>query len=92
MVQILKDTRPSIRFTLELITRDPLKVPCLTDRYWTTFPDRRATRLAAALRYVRDHSARSLQYVSQMSPDEQLVLEDTNVRQSLDYARDELGL
>jgi len=92
MVQILKKARPSIRFTLELITRDPLKVPCLADSYWTTFPGRRATALASTLRYVRDHSARSLQYVSRMSPEEQLVREDTNVRQSLDYARDELGI
>ena len=22
-----------------MITRDPLKVPCLTEGYWTTFPD-----------------------------------------------------
>jgi sugar phosphate isomerase/epimerase len=92
MVQILKKTRPGVRFTLELITRDPLKVPCLTDSYWTTFPQRPATELARALRYVRDHSARTLQYISRMSPDEQLAREDANVRQSLDYARDKLGI
>ena len=92
MVEILKKARPSIRFTLELITRDPLEVPCLADSYWTTFPGRRATALASALRYVRDHSTRNLQYVSRMSPEEQLVREEMNVRQSLDYARDELGI
>ena len=92
MVQILKTTRPDVRFTLELITRDPLKVPCLTDRYWTTFPELPAADLARAMRYVRDHSSQNLQYVSRMSPDEQLAREDANVRESLDYARDQLGI
>jgi hypothetical protein len=33
MVSLL---RPSVRLNLEMITRDPLKIPCLTDRYWAT--------------------------------------------------------
>ena len=35
----LRTARPEIRLNLEMITRDPLKVPCLSDGYWTTFPD-----------------------------------------------------
>ncbi len=46
MVDILKKTKPDIRFSLELITRDPLKVPCLTDGYWKTFPNLPAKDLA----------------------------------------------
>ncbi len=92
MGEILQKTKPGIRFTLELITRDPLKVPCLTDKYWATFPDLPAKTLARALRYVRDHSTANLQLISRMSPAEQLAREKTNVRESLSYARDRLGL
>ena len=35
---ILKRAKPDIRMMLELITRDPLKVPCLTDKFWATMP------------------------------------------------------
>lgn len=92
MVRILKKAKPDVRFSLELITRDPLKVTCLTEKYWTTFPDLPASDLARTLRYVREHSSNNLQYISKMSPDEQLAREDANVRQSLDYARDVLRI
>jgi sugar phosphate isomerase/epimerase len=92
MVDILKKTKPDIRFTLELITRDPLKVPCLTDKYWITFPHLPGKDLARALRYVRDHQSDNLQYITKMTPEEQLAREDANIRESLAYARDELGL
>lgn len=92
MVDILKKTKPNIRFTLELITRDPLKVPCLTEGYWKTFPNLPAQDLARTLRHVRDHQTDNLQFLSQMTPEEQLAREDANIRESLAYARDELGL
>jgi len=92
MVQILQEKRPNVRFSLELITRDPLKVPVLTGAYWATFPDVLASDLARTLRYVRDGAADNMQDVTKMSPPEQLAREDANVRESLDYARDRLGL
>ena len=55
IVSILRSERPSIHFTLELLTRDPLLVPCLEPSYWITFPDMPATDLARTLRTVRDH-------------------------------------
>ena len=92
MVEILQKTKPGIRFSLELITRDPLKIPCLTDKYWTTFPDLAARDLARTLRYVQGHATDNLQSISNMSPPEQLAREDANVRESLAYARDVLRL
>jgi len=92
MVRILKKAKPGIRFSLELITRDPLKVPCLTEKYWTTFPNLPASDLARTLRYVREHATDNLQYISKMTPAEQLTREDANVRESLDFARDALGI
>ena len=88
LVAILRKAKPEIRFTLELITRDPLKVPCLLPEYWVTFPQLPASDLARTLRYVRDHTSDQLQDVTSLSAEARLKLEDQNVRASLDYARD----
>lgn len=92
MVSILRAAKPNVNFSLELITRDPLKVPTHTEEYWATFPDLPAERLAKTLRLVRDRSSDNLQYVSRMNDVEQLAREDANVRESLEYAAKELGL
>ena len=92
MVTILRTTRPDIRFTLELITRDPLKVPCLAESYWPTFPDVPATDLARTLRAVRAGAAKTLQDVSSRSFERQVSLEHSNVENSIHYARTQLGL
>ncbi len=92
MVDLLREKRPDVRFTLELITRDPLKVPCLSEEFWATFPDVPGRDLARTLRAVREGSTDSLQYPSLLLPEKQVALEDSNVRTSLDYARDHLGL
>jgi hypothetical protein len=36
-----------------MATRDPLRIPCLTDGYFATFPKRKATHLDAAMQRVR---------------------------------------
>ena len=92
IVSVLQAARPKINFTLELLTRDPLLVPCLEPSYWSTFPDLPATDLAQTLRTVRDHQAKTLQYPSKLKLPEQVELERQNVVQSIAYARDELGL
>ena len=55
IVRTLRAARPEIPLNLEMITRDPLDVPCLDDRYWATFPDLPGRHLARALAYVRAH-------------------------------------
>lgn len=92
MVRILREARPGLPMCLELITRDPLQVPCLTEAYWSTFPDLPARDLARTLRLVRDQAAAELQSVSSRTPEEQVALEEQNVRHSLQYARETLGL
>lgn len=92
MVTILRRAKPNVQFSLELITRDPLQVPTHTDKYWATLPDLPARDLARTLRLVRDRSTDNLQYTSKMSDAEKLSCEDSNVRESLDFARLELGL
>lgn len=92
IVEVIRASKPDINFTLELITRDPLNVPCLTEGYWATFPDLPGRDLARTLRMVRERATDNLQDVSSLSRDEQVALEDANVRSCLDYARDVLHL
>jgi 3-oxoisoapionate decarboxylase len=53
VITTLHRANPDIVFNLEMATRDPLKVPCLTNGYWATFPERKATHLDAALARVK---------------------------------------
>ncbi len=39
MMGILLAKKPELKFSLEVITRDALKVPCLTDDYWKSVAD-----------------------------------------------------
>jgi sugar phosphate isomerase/epimerase len=94
MIQILRKARDDIRFSLEMATRDALKVPCLTEKYWATFTEIPGSDLARTLRYVRTNTTpeKSLPHISQLSLDEQLKLEEDNIRKSLVFARDHLSL
>ncbi len=89
---MLRKAQPGIRFSLELLTRDALKVPCLSQQFWKTMPGLPASDLARTLRFVRKRQAKSLQQVSSRSLEEQVTLEDANVASSLQYARDSLGI
>ncbi|MGH9659427.1 MAG: sugar phosphate isomerase/epimerase family protein, partial [Bryobacteraceae bacterium] len=40
MIALIRKHHPKTKMSLEMITRDPLKIPCLTDKFWATFPDR----------------------------------------------------
>lgn len=91
IVATIRKHQPNIRFNLEMIVRDPLSIPCLTDHYWATLPHLPARGLARSLRWVRDHPARpALARISPLSHDEQLRAEDAQVNQCLAYARDHL--
>jgi 3-oxoisoapionate decarboxylase len=92
MVDVLRDAKPDIRFTLETITRDPLRVPCLAESYWATFPTVPGADLAHALRTVRAQAAAELPTVNNLELAKQAKLELDAVHRSLQYARNTLGL
>ncbi len=93
IVQTILKARPRVKFTLEMITRNPLRVPCLTEKYWATFPDRNGRYLARTLSLVRaNRSPRPLPNLDLLDGAGRLALEMENVRRSLEYARDRLGL
>jgi sugar phosphate isomerase/epimerase len=80
--------RPEANLNLEMITRDPLRVPCLGTKYWATFESLPARELARSLAMVRDKAwKKPLPRVSELSIDDKLAREDNNVRASLNFAR-----
>jgi sugar phosphate isomerase/epimerase len=87
--------RPDARLCLEMITRDPLKVPYRTDRYWVAFdatarhPERLAQFESRVLSRAWD---RPLPRITGLAPAAQVAAEDENVRISVAYARDVLKL
>jgi 3-oxoisoapionate decarboxylase len=89
MLSLVKRARPEVRLSLEMITRDPLFVPCLTDKYWVTFPDRNGRYLARTLQFIDkfSQSGKPLPRVKQLSAEAQLAAEESNVVTSLDWAR-----
>ena len=91
IVALLRAARPEIRLNLEMITRDPLKVPCLTPRYWATLEGASGPRLAAMIRLVRAKAARApLPRVSSLDKEEQVKREEENVRQCVKFAHEHL--
>lgn len=96
-VQTLRARHPGIPFDLETITRDPLKIPVYTDKYWATFDDSYSPLpgrdLAHVLELVRkDPPKAPLPKTTGLSLPEQAKLEDENNRKSIEYARAKLGL
>jgi len=92
MVASIRAAKPDVRFSLELITRDALKVPCLTEAFYATMPSLPATALARTLSFVNRHSVTDMQEVSGLTLGEQVRLEDANVAESIRYAGEELQL
>jgi sugar phosphate isomerase/epimerase len=93
IVSTISRARPRTHINLEMITRDPLKVPCLTDKYWATFPSRNGLYLARTLTLVRAHKpAQELPEVSALARSQRATVEEENVKQCLAYARGSLGL
>jgi sugar phosphate isomerase/epimerase len=87
MVSLLREANPEIRFSLEMITRDPLEVPCLTDRYWIAFPERNGIYLARTLRYVNEHkSPEPLPTFDHLPPEDRSRVEEENIRACFRYA------
>jgi 3-oxoisoapionate decarboxylase len=82
LVKTVERANPKIRWNLEMITRDPLQIPYLTDKYWATFKDMPAQQLADTVGIVR-RRRQDLLRVSHLSEAEKLHAEDVNVRQSL---------
>jgi sugar phosphate isomerase/epimerase len=93
MVDVIRRARPDAHFSLEMITRDPLEVPCVTDKYWATFDDVNGIALARALSRIRANPLKApLPRTNGLSVEERFALERQLVGRSITYAREHLGL
>ncbi len=97
MVKVLQQTDPNMIFALEMITREPLKIPVFTKKYWTTFDDSYSPLpgrdLARILEIVRTSSPKTpLTRTSELSAADALKLEDDLINRSIAYARKHLSL
>ena len=85
IVAVLRKANPVLPFHLEMITRDPLSIPCMSEKYWATLGRVPARDLAAALARVR-RSPGKLPRITGLTPEEQLAAEDRNIRDSFAFA------
>lgn len=85
-VDLCKKYNPQVTFSLEMITRDPLEIPCLEESYWVTFEDEKAKDLAKILRMVRDRSfSGDLPSVKNLDSEGRLAFEEENVVKCLAF-------
>ena len=93
IVEDLRQARSNIRFNLEVMTDDPVEIPCLAGHYWPTMGRVPGWRLASILNLVKgNQETKPLLRVSDLSHEERVQLEDENVRRSLAHAGAVLGL
>lgn len=95
MVRGLQQRDPNMIFALEMITREPLKIPVFTQKYWATFdpsgsplPGKDVSRM---LEIVRS-SKQKLTTTAGLTPAQALALEDDLINRSIAYARKNLSL
>lgn len=93
IAKTLRSARPEVRFNLEMMTRDPLVIPCLKDDYWATFANVPGRDLARTLALVRKQQRKErLPKISTLPQAEQLAIEEQNVRRSFRHALEKLRL
>ena len=91
MIRALAKANPALVFNLEMATRDPLRVPCLTDGYFATFPEREAARLNVMMNWVKANPpTQPPPSVIGKTTDAVLAEEETNNRQCLGWMQKHL--
>ena len=86
IITTLRKANPSLVFNLEMATRDPLRIPSLTEGFFATFPERKATHLEAAMERVMANPLKGLPPGVKGKPiDEVLAEEEGSNRHGLDW-------
>lgn len=92
IVATLRKAKPEVKLNLEMITRDPLRIPCLAPKYWATLGDVQARELAETLARIRRHKhPAALPTISPLSHAEQLRVEADNITRCLKFASAKLA-
>ncbi len=88
MIASLRKANPALVINLEMATRDPLRIPCLTDGFFATFPERKASHLDAAMQFVQANPPKQPPpSVSGKGTAQVLAEEEMNNRQGLGWMR-----
>jgi sugar phosphate isomerase/epimerase len=87
-VNLCRKYNPAITFSLEMITRDPLKIPCLTEDYWATFEEMKGKDFEKMMAMVEKKEFKSqLPSTSNLDSEGKLAFEEANVLECLRYSR-----
>jgi sugar phosphate isomerase/epimerase len=97
IIQMVREKNPKVIFNLEMITRDPLKIPVYTSKYWATFDDAVSPLpgrdLARTLSLVKKNRPKSpLPRIAGLSNEQAVKLEDDLNQKCVEYAHQHLGL
>lgn len=93
MVDTLREKDPGMPLDLEMITREPLKVPIYTDQYWVTLQDIPGRQVARTMDAIQKNPPKKpLPTVSGLDPAARKKLEEDNNLACIRYARQNLGL
>ena len=97
MVATLQKKDPNMAFDLEMIVRDPLKIPVFTDKYWVTFDDSYSPLPGRDMAHIfalvnKNKPKAPLPHTTGLAPEAFLKLEDDCVARSIDWARKNLNL
>lgn len=91
MIATIVSEAPKAVFHLEMMTRDPLRIPCLREDYWASFPGKPGLQLMRTLQLVKTRSAASLPKISDLPAEAVAAREEQNVLDCLAHAANSLG-
>jgi len=90
-VAMMQKRNPKMLFQLEMLTRDPLKVPVFTEQYWKVYDEKSPVPprdLAMLIKWIRTHPPKKpLPVTSGLTATQVLALEDDLNQRSIEYAR-----
>jgi sugar phosphate isomerase/epimerase len=87
-VKLCRKYNPDITFSLEMITRDPLKIPCMTEGYWATFEEMKGEDFEKTMAMVEKNEFKTdLPSTSNLDSEGKLAFEEANVLECLKYGR-----
>jgi sugar phosphate isomerase/epimerase len=93
MVDILREKDSKMPLDLEMITRDPLKVPIFTDQYWVTFEEVPGRQVAHLMEIIQKNPLKKpLPTIAGLDGPARKQLEENYNLSCIKYARQNLGL
>jgi sugar phosphate isomerase/epimerase len=92
-IELCQKYNPTCTFSLEMITRDPLVIPCVEDQYWTTFGEKNEAELEKIMNLVSKNKFEGeLPSVQDLDAEQRLQLEEENNLACLKYSSRKLRL